>query len=124
MRLVEAFVVVVRAALVSRTRLAVENLALRQQFAVLRRTVKRPRLRPCDRIFWAWLSRIWPDWRTALIVVKPETVIRWHRKGFRLYWRWKSRRRGGRPASFLAARRRPAIESVTRTGHPAATTPY
>ena len=97
MGMVDAFLVVVRAALVSRARLAVENPALRQQLAVLKRSVKRPRLRPRDRLFWAWLSRVWTEWHSSIIIVKPETVIRWHRQGFRLYWRWKSRPKGGRP---------------------------
>jgi len=66
-------------ALVSRAGLATENLALRQQLAVFERTAKRPRLRRGDRIFWSWLSRAWPGWRSAVIIVKPETVIRWHR---------------------------------------------
>ncbi len=82
----------------SRAKLAAENLALRHQLGVLGRSVKRPRLRKRDRIFWVWLSKLWPDWRAALVVVKPATVIAWHRKGFRLYWTWKSRHRGGRPA--------------------------
>ncbi len=82
----------------SRAKLAAENLALRQQLGVLGRSVKRPRLRKRDRIFWVWLSRLWPDWRASLVVVKPATVIAWHGKGFRLYWTWKSRHRGGRPA--------------------------
>jgi transposase InsO family protein len=83
----------------SRAKLAAENLALRHQLGVLGRSVKRPRLRKRDRIFWVWLSRLWPDWRAALVVVKPSTVVAWHRKGFRLYWRWKSRHCGdGRPA--------------------------
>jgi hypothetical protein len=86
MGLVNALLVVVRAALVSRTRLAVENLTLRQQLAVFRRTAKRPRLRRGDRVFWSWLSRVWPDWHSTVIIVKPESVIRWHRQGFRLYW--------------------------------------
>ena len=97
MGLVNALLVVIRAALVSRTRLAVENLALRQQLAVFKRATKRPRLRRGDRIFWSWLSHVWSDWHSAVIIVKPETVIRWHRQGFRLYWRWKSRPKGGRP---------------------------
>jgi hypothetical protein len=97
MGMVDAFLVLVRAALVSRARLAVENLALRHQLAVLKRSVKRPRLRPRDRLFWAWLSRVWTEWRSSTIIVKPDTVIRWHRQGFRLYWRWKSRPKGGRP---------------------------
>jgi len=64
MGMVDAFLVVVRAALVSRARLAVENPALRQQLAVLKRSVKRPRLRPRDRLFWAWLSRVWTEWHS------------------------------------------------------------
>ena len=74
MGMVDAFRVVVHAALVSRARLAVENLALRRQLAVLKPSAKRPRLRQGDRIFWSWLSRTWPDWRSALVVVKPETL--------------------------------------------------
>ena len=85
-----------RGFLLDRTALATENLALRQQLNVLRRSVKRVRLRKRDRVFWAVLSRIWNDWRSSLMIVKPDTVIGWHRRGFRLYWRWKSRR-GGRP---------------------------
>ncbi len=81
----------------SRAALAAENLALRQQIAILQRSVKRPRFHRRDRIFWVWLSRLWRRWRSSLLVVQPETVIRWHREGFRLYWRWKSRSRRGRP---------------------------
>ena len=77
-----------------RATLALENLALRQQILVLRRSVKRPRLRPRDRIFWVLLKRYWGDWRSHLILVKPETVVRWHRRGFRLFWRWRSRNEG------------------------------
>ncbi len=79
------------AMLVPKARLAMENLALRQQLAVLKGSVKRPKLRPRDRVFWTWLLRLWPPWRDVLILVKPETVVAWHRQGFRLYWRWKSR---------------------------------
>ena len=61
----------------SRAALAAEILALRHQLGVLARTARRPRLRQRDRIFWVWLSRIWPDWRSALVIVKPETVITW-----------------------------------------------
>jgi transposase InsO family protein len=120
MGLVDAFLVVARAALVSRTRLAVENLALRQQLAVLRRSVKRPRMRRRDRLLWAWLSRIWSEWRSALIIVKPETVIRWHRQGFRLFWHWRSRPRGGRPRLDAEIRSliRQMNEENTRWGAP------
>jgi hypothetical protein len=70
----------------------IEILALRHQLAVLqRRTNKRASLRTADRLLWVMLSRLWGQWRSTLVIVKPETVIAWHRKGFRLYWRWKSR---------------------------------
>jgi putative transposase len=86
------------AALKTRHQLAMENLALRHQVQVLRRSGKRPRLTRADRGFWVLLSRIWRDWRNGLVIVKPDTVVRWHRTGFKLYWRWKSRRRKrGRP---------------------------
>lgn len=81
----------------SRRALAPENLALRRQLAVLRRQAKRPKLRPVDRGFWVTLARVWPGWQTALTIVQPATVIRWHRQGFARYWGWKSRPRGGRP---------------------------
>ncbi len=83
----------------SRTALQVEILALRHQIGVLRRSAKkRPKLTVVDRVFWAWLSGVWADWRSALVIVKPETVIAWHRKGFRLFWTWKVRHgRAGRP---------------------------
>jgi transposase InsO family protein len=78
--------------------LALENLALRQQLAIFKRRHPRPSLRPTDRLFWVWLSKIWTGWREALIIVKPETVIAWHRQAFRFYWRWLSRRKSiGRP---------------------------
>ena len=84
-----------------RTRLVLqaEILALRHQLLVLRRAGRGRRLPLCwaDHVLWVWLSQLWNDWRSALLVVKPETVIAWHRKGFRLYWKWKSRRRQGRP---------------------------
>jgi len=71
-----------------------ENLALRQQLAVQQRSIKRPKIKNTDRIFWVWLSRLWSDWRSSLIIVKPPTVIGWHKKGFKLYWKRKSRRVG------------------------------
>jgi len=83
-----------RGFLISKSQLAAENLALRQQLSVLRLSGKRPRLRKRDRIFWVWLSKLWKDWRSCLVIVQPDTVIRWHRRGFRLYWRWKSRNIG------------------------------
>ncbi len=66
--------------------LALENLALRQQLAVYKRTAPRPRLRTMDRLFWVGLARIWTGWRQALLVVSPDTVLRWQRRRFREYW--------------------------------------
>ena len=84
----------------SRTALELENLALRHQIGVLQRSARnrRPKLTVLDRLLWAWLSRVWSDWRSALAIVQPETVIAWHRKSFRLFWVWKIRRgQLGRP---------------------------
>jgi hypothetical protein len=82
-----------------RANLVLENAALRHQLGVLRRSVKRPRLTDADRRFWIVLVRVLPRWRECLLIVKPDTVLRWHRRGWRAYWRWKSRtRRIGRPA--------------------------
>ena len=84
----------------SRAALELENLALRHQISVLQRSAsKRPKLTPLDRVLWAWLSSIWSDWRSALAIVQPATVIAWHRRGFGLFWAWKIRRgQPGRPA--------------------------
>ncbi len=88
----------VRSALRSKHDLVLENLALRQQLAVLTRQRARTRTKPADRLFWSWLSRYWCDWRSTLVMVQPETVIRWHRTAWRAYWTWKSRaRHPGRP---------------------------
>ena len=97
----------------TRTELAAENLALRQQLAVLQQKSKRPRLLNRDRIFWAILSRIWTDWRSVLVIVQPETVVGWHRQGFKLYWRWKPRAsKTGRPRIEAEIRR--LIRRVSR----------
>jgi putative transposase len=82
-----------RAGFRPRADLVIENLALRQQLAVLQRNSKRPRLRHLDRAFWLLLSRIWSRFADVLVIVKPDTIVRWHRRGFRLFWRWKSRLR-------------------------------
>jgi transposase InsO family protein len=82
----------------TRRELAIENLVLRHQLGILKRSVKRPRLTNADRGLWVLLSRRWSDWKEALIVVKPATVIKWHRAGFRRCWTWRSRPKGGRPA--------------------------
>jgi putative transposase len=90
----------------SHVALQVEILALRHQIGVLQRSArKRPKLSAVDRFLWAWLSGVWSDWRSVLVIVKPETVIGWHRQGFRLFWARKIRRgRIGRPAVPLDVR--------------------
>ena len=72
----------------SRAALQLENLALRHQVGVLQRSVKRPKLAPPDRLLWVWLCAVWSGWRSALLIVKPNTVIAWHRRSFRLFWTW------------------------------------
>ena len=81
----------------SRGDTALEILALRQQIAVIKRKRPRPPLTSRHRLFWTPLQNLWSRWTDVLVIVKPETVIGWHRAGFRLYWRWRSRPRGGRP---------------------------
>ena len=81
----------------TRGQVAAEILALRHQLGVLRRSVKRPRLTNVDRGRWVLLSRTWARWNDTLIIVKPATVIAWHRTGFRKYRTWRSRHKGGRP---------------------------
>ena len=82
----------------SRAELHAENLALRHQVEILkRRARKRVRLTNRDRFLFTWLFRLWPNLAAAIIIVRPKTLVRWHRQGFRSYWRWKSRPRGGRP---------------------------
>ena len=84
----------------ARATLQAEILALRHQLLVLQRSNYGHKLRLgwADRVLWVWLSRLSNDWRSTLLIVKPETVIAWHRKGFRLYWNWKSRHLEGRPS--------------------------
>ena len=90
-------IAVIRIFCQSRSDTALEVLALRQQVAVLKRKRPRPVLNSLDRLFWTTLRHLWSRWTEVLVIVKPETVISWHRAGFRLYWRWRSRTRGGRP---------------------------
>jgi putative transposase len=77
----------------SRRDLLLENLALRQQLGVFKQKLPQPRFAATDKLFWVMLSRLWTGWRRALILVQPETVVRWHRAGFKLYWTWISRHR-------------------------------
>jgi putative transposase len=95
----------IRAFLISRTNLVAENLALRQQLAILKRKKPKPRLKKWDRLFWVVLSKVWGGWRSALMIVQPETIVRWHRRGFKLFWKWKSRGRAGRPKIDVEIRR-------------------
>ena len=82
----------------SRSRLEAENLLLRHQLTIaLRQAPPRLRLRGGDRAFLIWMTRLWPSLVGAVQVVQPETILRWHRAGFKMFWRWKSRHRAGRP---------------------------
>ena len=91
------WVEVLRGWLRGRSDLVLENAVLRQQLAMYEHR-RRPQIRDADRLFWVVLARLWPRWREALVAVRPETVVRWHRAGWRRYWAWKSRtRRRGRP---------------------------
>ena len=82
----------------SRADLQIEILALRHQIVVLQRQTPKPKLKSADRRFWVGLSQFWSRWREALRIVKPDTVIDWHRRGFRWYWTWKVRHgQPGRP---------------------------
>jgi hypothetical protein len=101
LRMVLAFL---RAFFASRAALAAENLMLRQQLIVVHRSVPRPKLRRTDQVLLCWLSRLWSGWRSALLIIQPQTVILWHRQGFKLYWRWKSRKKPGRPKTDRAIR--------------------
>ena len=94
--LVVAILTYIRAFFVTRHKLALEAAALRQQLAVFKRKQPRPRLKRQDRLFWTVLRRLYSGWADALIIVKPKTVVSWHRAGFRLFWRWRSRQ-SGRP---------------------------
>jgi hypothetical protein len=88
----------IRSQFTRRARLEAENLLLRQQLIVLqRKSPRRVRLWNIDRLLLVWLYRLYPSLLDAIIIVQPETLLRWHRRGFRAYWRWKSRRVGGRP---------------------------
>ncbi len=112
--MIRSFLCSLRSAVKTRRGLALENLALRQQLAALHQAVKRPRLSEGDRGCWVLLRRIWTDWDRLLVIVTPETVVRWHRAGFRRYWTWRSRRR--RPARPRVA---PEIREPIRNISPA-----
>lgn len=99
-----------------RSQLVLENTALRHQLAVYKRSVGRPNITDRDRIFWLTLMRVLREWREALVIVQPTTVIKWHRNGIRCYWRRKSRSKPGRPPIPMAVIlliRRMSIENAT-----------
>ena len=111
------FFAVCSACFKSRVQLMAENMCLRQQLVVLKRRQKRSQLVDSDRRFWILVSRWFVSWRDALIIVQPETVLGWHCKGWKAYWRWRSRRGagGGRrriPPELRALIRRLARENV------------
>ena len=86
-----AMLAYLRAFLIARHRLALEAVALRQQLTVYKRGQPRPKLNGFDRLFWVVVRQIWTSWSEALILVKPETVVSWHRAGYRLFWTWRSK---------------------------------
>ena len=99
------FVHVLAAPFRTQAQLEVEITMLRHQLNVLRRQApSKPRLTAADRLLFVWLCRLFPSLRDAITIVQPDTVLRWHRSGFRLYWRWKSRSRGGRPKVAIEIR--------------------
>ena len=95
--LIDAVLRLLRPGLQSRSQLMLEKRAPRHQLTVLRHSVPKPLLRNTDRWFWVLLQQCWSGWKRVLFVLQPQTVVAWHRLGFRLFWRWKSRPRGGRP---------------------------
>jgi hypothetical protein len=109
LRLLGLLLVILARSFHSRHNLLLENLALRQQLAVLGTRHPQPRFKAPDKLFWVILRHLWPGWKQALILVQPETVVRWHRAGFKLYWTWLSRRR-------LRRGRRPTPREVRETG--------
>jgi hypothetical protein len=84
--------------LIANLTLSAKNLALHQQLIVLNRSIKRPQIKTKDRLFWIILYLFWNNWQASLIILKPDTIVGWHKKGFKLFWRWKSRSKSpGRP---------------------------
>lgn len=111
------FLALISSLVTDRSRLALENVALRQQIVVLKRSVKRARIEDSDRIFWILMRRLLDTWRDTLMIVEPETVIAWHRKGWRYYWGRKSKQgKSGRPpidSEIIELIRRMSKENVT-----------
>ena len=97
-----------------RASLIIANIALRQQLAALRAKHPRPRLSNRTRLFWIALRRWWPPWRSVLVIVTPDTVVRWHRPGFRAFWRSRSKPKGPRP---IPAETRETIRRLHKENH-------
>ena len=122
--LVSLFVHILIAPFRTQARLAAEIVMLRHQLNVLRRRMpSRPRLTVADRLIFIWLYRLMPSLLTTAIVVQPDTIVRWHRAGFRLYWRWKSRlsrrpAQGSDRASQPDRADEPGESAVGRSAHP------
>ncbi|HEX2520647.1 MAG TPA: helix-turn-helix domain-containing protein [Terriglobia bacterium] len=104
LQFIRALLAAVRVFFRSRNDTALEILALRQQLVLLKRKRPRPRLNRLDRLFWIILHSFWSRWAEVLVTVKPETVVGWHRAGFRLFWKWQSRARAGRPKATAEIR--------------------
>jgi len=114
--LVHLFISLLLAPFRSKSALEAENAALRQQILVLRRKLRgRVRLSNGDRLFFVWLYRLFPSISRAMLIIRPDTLVRWHRAGFRRYWRWRSRGRIGRPRvdyELRALIRRMSVENA------------
>ena len=116
MKVVQQLLTLIQLLAADRARLVMENLALRQQITVLKRTTTRVRIEDSDRDFWVLLSKVFRDWREHLHIVQPETVIRWHREGFAKYWKRRSRSSPGRPPigrDVIALIKRMSRDNVT-----------
>jgi len=101
----------------SKINLIAENIALRQQLSVYKRRNKRPHLTRFDRLFWIFLSKIWRNWKVALTIVQPETVIAWHRKAFRLFWTRKSQNRNNKGRPKVSIEIQKLIKQLSRENH-------
>src|SRR4051812_5124665 len=119
MSVLAALLMMIRTSVRTRAELQLENLALRHQLQVLSRTAGRPQWSPIDKLLWTWLARTWRAWRAPLLIIKPETVIAWHRRGFRAWWTWKSRPSGRPPiATDIRALIRNMADANPRWGAP------
>ena len=103
LRMLRLFMGLIACSFCSRRDLLLEILALRQQLIVLQARHPRPRLATADRVFWVMLRWFWSGWKRALVIIQPETVVRWHRAGFKLYWTWRSRHKA-RPGRKCVSR--------------------